>query len=154
MLGTAVEIARITTAQLPRWMKTFTRKRATPGKAYEISQYPCSRNMVIADLLLPIRCEAMPRVSSAVSAGTPSTSTPTKSPLTCTCSLRPGENIKSLTRGFARSIAVSNSSVPPSAAAGSREMYIEAVPGAATYASSRRNQTDSASTVTKLMSAS
>ena len=65
--GIVVGITRMTTAQLPRWIKILTRKRASPGKPKEISQEPCSRSMLMACLLSPMRSEAMRRVSSAVS---------------------------------------------------------------------------------------
>src|SRR6185437_5355610 len=91
----------------------------------------------MADLLLPIRCEAMRRVSSAVSASSPLRSTPLKLPLTCTCNLRPGEKIRSLTLGLARSTAVSKSSAPEPS--GATEICSVAAPGAAQFAAKRKN---------------
>ena len=74
-IGTHPTFLQRMLAQLPRWMKIFTRKRASPGRPNEMSQEPCSRNMLMACLLSPMRSEAMRRVSSAVSNRRPGPST-------------------------------------------------------------------------------
>src|SRR5437763_1198306 len=56
-------------------MKIFTRKRASPGNPNEMSQAPCSRSVVMACLLSPIRSAAIWRVSSGVREVSPGTCT-------------------------------------------------------------------------------
>src|ERR1700751_5598235 len=73
-----------------------------------MSQDPCSRRVLIACLLLPIRSAAMRRVSSADKTVSPSTCTGTNCPKTSTCGGRPGEKIRSLTFSEARNIAASS----------------------------------------------
>src|SRR5215469_4720900 len=111
--GIVVGITRITMAQLPRWMKALTRNRASPGKPYEMSHDPCSRSVLIACLLLPIRSAAIRRVSSAVRVVTPATCTLVNCPYTSTWGGRPGEKIRSLTLSDARSIAANKPGVDP-----------------------------------------
>src|ERR1039457_5161256 len=83
----------------------LTRKRAKPGSPKEMSHAPCSRRVVIACLLSPIRSAAMWRVSSGVREVSPGTCTGIIWPYTWTCGGRPGEKIRSLIFSEARSIA-------------------------------------------------
>src|SRR5947209_19654167 len=51
-LGRVVGMMRITTAQLPRGIKTLTRKRANPGRPNEISHDHGYRRLVITVVLI------------------------------------------------------------------------------------------------------
>src|SRR5580700_5081182 len=69
-----------------------------------MSQEPSSFSFSMACLLRPIRSFAIRAVSSGFSTPTPAIFNWTSSPFTSTCGARPGEKIKSLIFGAARSI--------------------------------------------------
>src|SRR5262252_1484724 len=94
---------------------------------------PCSRSVLIACLLSPIRSAAICRVSSAESTVIPGTCTGIICPYTWTCGGRPGEKIKSLIFSAARSMALSKAGVAirPLPEKSSRATEIGAIVGAA-----------------------
>src|SRR6266436_7366293 len=96
-----------------------------------MSQDPCSRSVLIACLLLPIRSAAMRRVSSGESVDIPSTCTGTRCPYTSTWGARPGEKIRSLTFSDARNIALRSAWVgtAPGPWTPSKATEIGAMPG-------------------------
>src|SRR5580698_700518 len=114
--GTLPGITRITTAQVPRCMKMFTRKRLEPGRLKDTSHDPSFPKFSAASWLSPMRSEAMRRVSSQVSARAAPAGT--SFPFTSTSGGFPGEKNRSLIFGEVLSIAASKAGVDMGAAAG------------------------------------
>jgi hypothetical protein len=107
-LGILPGMTRITITQLPRCIKTLTRKRDAPARLYETSHEPCSRRFSIACLLLPTNSLAIWRVSSGDSGRAP---TGESRPLTSTIGGLPGVKNRSLIFAALRSIAANKAGV-------------------------------------------
>src|SRR5580700_10102716 len=122
-------ITRITTAQVPRCMKTLTRNRLEPGRLYETSHDPDCFKLSMACWFLPIKSAAMRRVSSLVRAR--AVPAGASLPLISTSGGLPGEKKRSLILAEVLSIDAKSSGVEIGAVAGAAAAAARATGAAA-----------------------
>ena len=92
-------------AYVPRWAKTFTRKRVFCGIEYERSTAPLASSSRVSSRSPRSMCMAIISVWYGVRRGRPGKFTGTSIPSISTCGCRPTEKLRSDTRSDIFSIA-------------------------------------------------